>query len=116
MAIDLEEVPAPPNVSSGHAMINKIETEDEYDIALTRAEELFNAEHGTPEGRELDALITLIEKYEAVHYPIDPPSKEEILRFRREQFMLEGMTPYGAHADELPNLSERELGESDEDS
>jgi HTH-type transcriptional regulator/antitoxin HigA len=33
----------------------------------------------------LDKLVTLIEKYEAVHYPIDPPSKEAAIQFRREQ-------------------------------
>ncbi len=66
-------------------MIDKIETESEYDAALARAEELWNAKLGTPEGKELDNLVTLIEEYEAVHYPTDPPSKEAAIQFRREQ-------------------------------
>lgn len=97
-------------------MIRKIDTESEYNTALARAEELWNADLGTPEGKELDSLVTLIEEYEAAHYSIDPPSKEAVIQFRREQTMLENMTPYTAHADELPNLSDREFGESDEDS
>jgi HTH-type transcriptional regulator/antitoxin HigA len=98
-------------------MITKIETEDDYSEALTRAETLWNAEDGTPEGEELDKLVMLIEEYEAIHYPIDPPSKEAAAQFRREQSMLDGMTPYTAHADELPKLSEHEVtGESDENS
>lgn len=66
-------------------MIEKIESEFEYDSALSRVEELWNAELGTPEGEELDKLVTLIEQYEAVHYPIEPPSEEAAIQFRREQ-------------------------------
>ena len=97
-------------------MIDKIETEADYDAALKRVEELWNAELNTPDGQELDALVTLVEEYESTHYSIDPPRKEAVLRFRREQSMLEGITPYTAHSDELPNISDREFGESDEDS
>lgn len=66
-------------------MNDKIKTESEYDAALSRAEELWNAELGTPEGEELDKLVTFIEEYEFVHYPMDPPSKEAAVQFRREQ-------------------------------
>jgi HTH-type transcriptional regulator/antitoxin HigA len=55
-------------------MIDKIETESEYDAALARAEELWNAELGTPEGEELDRLIAIIEEYESVHHPIGTPN------------------------------------------
>ena len=47
-----------------------IETEAEYDAALERAADLMDAEEGTPEADELDALATLIEAYEDKHYPI----------------------------------------------
>jgi HTH-type transcriptional regulator/antitoxin HigA len=88
--------------------IDKIETEADYDVALKRIEELWNAELNTPDGKELDALVTLVVEYEAIHYAIDLPSKEAALQFRREQSMLEGMAPYIAH--------DREFGESEEDS
>lgn len=54
-------------------MSAKIETEAEYDTALKRVEEIWNAEQGTPEGEELDKLVDTIEEYEAVHYTISTP-------------------------------------------
>ena len=57
-------------------MISKIETEADYTNALSRIEELLNADTGTEEGNELDCLVTLVEKYEDVHHPIDPPSDQ----------------------------------------
>jgi HTH-type transcriptional regulator/antitoxin HigA len=41
---------------------DKIGTESEYDAALARTEKLWNAELGTPEGEELDMLVTLIRR------------------------------------------------------
>ena len=94
-------------------MMDKIENEADYDAALKRVEELFNADPNTPEGQELDVLVTLVEEYENIHYPIAPPSKEAALRFRQEQSIMDRLTPYTAHADEVPKLSGRELGETD---
>ena len=36
-------------------------------------------------GRRLDVLATLIDAYEAKHYPMDPPDPVEAMRFRMEQ-------------------------------
>ncbi|MCW8829253.1 MAG: DNA-binding protein [Gammaproteobacteria bacterium] len=80
-------------------MIDSIETEADYDTALKRIEHLMDAERGTPEGEELDALVALVEAYEAVYHPIGVPD---------ESTLLEGMSPYTAHADERPRLSERD--------
>ena len=44
-------------------MMKNIQSEIEYDAALRRAKELMNTEAGSPEGIELDMLITLIERY-----------------------------------------------------
>lgn len=56
--------------------IKPIRTEEDYDAALARVDEIFFAERDTPEFDELDILVTLIEAYEAIHYPmgddIDP--------------------------------------------
>jgi antitoxin component HigA of HigAB toxin-antitoxin module len=35
-----------------------------------------DADPGTPEGDELELLVTLVEAYEKVKYPIDPPDLE----------------------------------------
>jgi len=60
-------------------VIKEIETEEEHQKALSRIEELMDAELGTPEGDELDFLVTLVEKYEDKEYPIKKPDfdKEE---------------------------------------
>ena len=60
----------------------------DYEAALEEAERLWGARSGTPEGDRLDVLATLIEVYEAKHYPMDPPDPVEAIRFRMEQMGL----------------------------
>jgi HTH-type transcriptional regulator / antitoxin HigA len=43
---------------------NKIETREDYEIALGRIRELWRADPETPEGKELDELIDLVTLYE----------------------------------------------------
>jgi HTH-type transcriptional regulator/antitoxin HigA len=50
--------------------IRSIKTEADYEAALKEIEDLFDAEPGTPEGDQLDILITLVEAYENEHYDI----------------------------------------------
>jgi len=57
--------------------IKPIKCEADYDSALARVEILMNAAQDTIKGDELDILITLIEKYETQHYPIDTPNPVE---------------------------------------
>jgi HTH-type transcriptional regulator/antitoxin HigA len=40
---------------------------------------------GTRDGDRLDVLATLIDAYEAEHYPMDPPDPIEAIKFRMEQ-------------------------------
>jgi len=54
-------------------MTLNIESENEYERALERVNELWNAPRDTPHGVERDALFAAIEKYESVHYPIGEP-------------------------------------------
>jgi len=51
-----------------------IQTESDYQNALTEIEKLFDAEPGSPELDRLDILTTLVEAYEQQHYPIDAPA------------------------------------------
>lgn len=46
-------------------MITAINTEADYRAALARIDAIFDAEHGTPEGDELDALCDLVMAYES---------------------------------------------------
>ena len=48
-----------------------IESEQEYEDKLGRIDQLMDARKDTPEGVELDALVTLVETYEDIHYPME---------------------------------------------
>lgn len=65
--------------------IKPIKCEADYDAALARVDKLMDAELDTPQGDELDVLVTLIEKYETQHYSIDAPNPIEAIRFRMDQ-------------------------------
>jgi HTH-type transcriptional regulator/antitoxin HigA len=52
---------------------------------LNQVEQLWGARLGTEEGDRLDVLATLIDVYEAAHYPADPPDPIEAIKFRMEQ-------------------------------
>ena len=65
--------------------INPIKTEKDYDLALARVNDIFDAKPNTNDADELDILVTLIEKYEAIHYPIPEPDPIEAIRFMMEQ-------------------------------
>lgn len=65
--------------------VKALKTEDDYNRALKRLEEIFHAPVDTPEGDEAEVLSILIEKYEEVHYPIEAPDPIEAILFRMEQ-------------------------------
>lgn len=43
---------------------------------------------GTPAGDRLDVLATLVQAYEAQHYPVSAPDPIEAIKFRMEQQRL----------------------------
>jgi HTH-type transcriptional regulator/antitoxin HigA len=65
--------------------IRPIRTEKDHDAALERIDALMSAKPGTPEGDELDVLVTLVDAYEAKHFPMDAPDPVSAIRFRMEQ-------------------------------
>lgn len=67
--------------------IRPIRTEQDYQEALKAVSPLFDnePEPGTPEGDYLEVMITLIEAYEAKHFPVDLPNPVGAIRFRMEQ-------------------------------
>jgi HTH-type transcriptional regulator/antitoxin HigA len=70
-------------------MIHKvIKTEIDYQKALSRIDMLMDAEPNTPEGDELELLVTLVELYEDKKYPIEMPDAVEAIKFRMEQSNL----------------------------
>jgi HTH-type transcriptional regulator/antitoxin HigA len=65
--------------------IRPVNTEQAYDEAIERIEALWGAESGTPEGDELDVLLTLVEVYEKENHPVPPPTPIEAISFVMEQ-------------------------------
>src|SRR5438046_8055519 len=70
------------------AEVRPIRSKRDYEAALKKAERLWGAKAGTPGGDRLDVLATLIDAYEAEHYPMDPPDPIEAIKFRMEQLGL----------------------------
>src|SRR6202163_4392480 len=65
--------------------VKPIRSKKDHAAALAEVERLWGAKSGTPDGDRLDVLATLIDAYEATHYPMDPPDPIEAIKFRMEQ-------------------------------
>ena len=65
--------------------IKPIKTDADYRSALKEIGSLMMASPDTPEGEKLDVMVTLIEAYEANHFPMDLPSPVEAIKFKMER-------------------------------
>lgn len=78
--------------------INAIRTEADYLAALQDVSALIDLdpEADSPEGERLDVLGTLVQAYEARHFPIDPPDPIEAIKFRMDQagMGVKDLVPY----------------------
>ena len=70
--------------------IKPIRNAADHAAALQAIDGLMSAGPGTPEGDRLDVLATLVEAYEARHFPVELPSPIDAIKFRMEQ---QGLTP-----------------------
>ena len=61
--------------------IKLIKTDADHRAALKDIETLMMAKPDSPEGDKLDVLVTLIEAYEAKHFPLDLPDPIEAIKF-----------------------------------
>jgi HTH-type transcriptional regulator / antitoxin HigA len=59
--------------------IKRIKTERDYRRILKEIEGLMDAKRNTPAGDRLDVLVTLVEAWEAKHYPLDLPDAVEAI-------------------------------------
>jgi HTH-type transcriptional regulator/antitoxin HigA len=80
--------------------IRPVKNERDYDASLARIDELWGAKPGTPDGDELDVLLTLVHVYEQENHPVPPPSPIEAIRFVMDQRGLK-------QADLVPYLGSR---------
>ena len=65
--------------------IKPIRNDADYRAALGKIEKLMIAGPDTPEGEKLDVMVTLIEAYEAKHFPMDLPDPVEAIKFEMER-------------------------------
>src|SRR6266699_1584379 len=65
--------------------VRPIRTKRDFEAALKEIERLWGAKAGTSDGDRLDVLATLVDAYEAEHYPMDPPDPVEAIKSRMEQ-------------------------------
>lgn len=72
--------------------IHPIRTEADHKAALREISRLMDSDPalGTPDGDKLDVLATLVDVFEARHYPVGKPDPIEAIKFRMEQA---GLTP-----------------------
>ena len=63
----------------------KMRSDEEYDAAMERIDEIFDAPVGSAEGEELEVLVGLVEAWEGERYPIPPPDLVDAIAFRIDQ-------------------------------
>ena len=68
--------------------IRPLKTDKDYQEALERLEEIFDASKDTPEGDEAEILSLLIDNYENEFYPIEAPDPIEAIKIRMEEMNL----------------------------
>ena len=75
-----------------------IKSEADYDLALDAIDRLMGAAPDTPESDELEVLVTLVEAYEAKHWPIEAPDPISALEHVME---ARGLRPRLRRADRV---------------
>ncbi|MDP3642088.1 MAG: transcriptional regulator [Bacteroidota bacterium] len=65
--------------------ISVIKTDEEYENALARIEQIMDAVPNTSEGDELELLSLLVEKYEQEKYPLPEADPVDVIRYYLEQ-------------------------------
>jgi HTH-type transcriptional regulator/antitoxin HigA len=80
-----KKVTADPVIKS-HALLRPLRSEAEYDAALEELERYFDHEPklGSAHADRFDLLALIIEDYERKHWPIDPPTAIDAIRYRME--------------------------------
>jgi HTH-type transcriptional regulator/antitoxin HigA len=68
--------------------IKPIKTDGDYKEALKIIESLMMTKTDTPDGDTLDVMVTLVEAYEAKHFPLELPDPVEAIKFEMERKSL----------------------------
>ncbi len=65
--------------------IKPIKTDADYQATLKEVESLMMAKLDSAEGEKLDVLVTLVEAYEAKHFPLDLPDPVQAIKFEMDR-------------------------------
>ncbi len=65
--------------------IKVIKNEEEYDEALARVDQIFEAQPDTAEADELALLLLVIKDYENKHHPVLPPDPIEAIKLTMQE-------------------------------
>ncbi|MCK4991829.1 MAG: hypothetical protein KAS29_15125 [Bacteroidales bacterium] len=68
--------------------IQPVKSEFEYQSALERLNQIFDAPAGSPEGDEADILALIIDDYENQYHRIEAPDPIEAIKIRMEEMQL----------------------------
>jgi HTH-type transcriptional regulator/antitoxin HigA len=68
--------------------LTPIKKEKDYQDALVRLNDIFDAEVGTIESDEADILSIMVDDYEVKHYPMEAPDPIEAIKIRMEEMQL----------------------------
>jgi HTH-type transcriptional regulator / antitoxin HigA len=93
--------------------IKPIRSEADYQAALKEIEVLMDTRPGTPEGDRLDVLATLVEAYEAKHFPIpEPDDPVEVLEYYMESrgLVRADLTPFLGSKERVSEVLNRKRG------
>ncbi len=93
--------------------IKPIRSEADYEAALKEIEALVNSQPGTPEGDRMDVLVTLVQAYEASHYPIpEPDDPVGVLEYYMESRGLSrtDLLPYLGSKERISEILNRKRG------
>lgn len=73
-----------------------IKSQRDYRRAMKDIEGLMNARRGTPQGDQLDVLVTLVEAWERKHYALALPDPVDAIKYHMEQSGLKpiDLAPY----------------------
>ena len=93
--------------------IKPIRTEADYQAALIEIDRLIESQPGTPEGDRMDVLVTLVEAYEARHFPIpEPDDPVGVLEYYMESRGLSrgDLIPYLGSKERVSEVLNRKRG------
>ena len=68
--------------------IKPIKSQKDYERTLQEIDSLWDAKQNTPDYDKLEVLITLVDAYENIHYPIGSPDPIEAIKVMMDQLNL----------------------------